>query len=273
MGRNFPTDIVYVRQFRGRQGAIYDVEMSSVMSSNRIRTAFGQFFRRGSAGPPAQLANITLTNSLTFSTRVRVRLMKEVAKKHQLANSDLIVFVTNFLPRPVLKIKEKRGPMSTYTFCETMQRFSHHLSQDFLAATSKFANVHVPKEELTPTFLLLSPDLLGTPPAATSGSPGISPAPSSAPSGRGSASKRRRQPSGSQSHTIQHGSGLPTANFVSTSKRGRGRGPSVISRSRRGRGPIAPMETDTEPENSQNEPEAILPISIEPFDFSALNEA
>jgi len=85
--------------------------------------------------------------------------MKEIAKRHSESNPGLQCFVTNYLPRPTLKLKEK-GPMKTFGYVEAIRRFGHHLSHDFLTTQSKFAKTNVSVDDLLPTFLVLSPDLL-----------------------------------------------------------------------------------------------------------------
>ena len=42
------------------------------------------------------------------------------------------------------------------------QRFSHHLTQDFLADCSRFARTNLSLDSLQPTFLVLSPDFIQT---------------------------------------------------------------------------------------------------------------
>lgn len=262
---------MHVRQFRGRNGAIYDAEMSSVASSHRIRTAFGAFYRRGSNGPPPAVAKLTVTNSLTFASRVRVRILKEIAKKHLAANADtdLSVFVTNYLPRPVLKLKEKKGPLFTYSYCEAVQKFSHHLTPDFLQLTTKFANQHIPRDELTSTFLVLSPDLLRSPNDSQTPTPSPSTAlPSTAPcvlTQSNSSSGKRKRPS-----VLGRASTVP--------KRGRGKvvppGRGLSTGAKRGgrpRGPI-PMDLDQESQNTDTDRDdqetAPQPEAIVPIDFS-----
>jgi len=163
---DYATKIVYVRQFKtkGTNTATYDVEMDSVSTSAKIRQAFGAFFKgrkAGSAAPPLpkELTKISINISHTFTTRVRVRIMKQIAICHQAVNPDYNCFVTNFLPRPVLKIKPPAGKVDAYTFVEAVKRFSHHLTPEFLKAEATYAK-GVGIDKLLPTFLVLSPDLI-----------------------------------------------------------------------------------------------------------------
>jgi len=108
---------------------------------------------------PAILTDISISNSLTFATRVRVQILKEISRRHGEANPGMSCFVTNYLPRPVLKIRD-RGPVKTFSYTEAVKRFSHHLTPTFLAAQSRYAKTNVPADQLQATFLVLSPDLV-----------------------------------------------------------------------------------------------------------------
>jgi len=154
--------LAFVRQFRGRSTVVYDLEFHSKEVSKAVRAKYGTFWRkRNRPAMPSVLKGISISNSLTFATRVRVSLMKEIAKRHTESNPGLQCFVTNYLPRPTLKLKDK-GPMKTYGYVQAIKHFGHHLTHEFLTAQSKFAKTNVPIDDLLPTFLVLSPDLLAT---------------------------------------------------------------------------------------------------------------
>jgi len=155
-----------VRQFKSKatSTATYDVEMKSIEISAKAREAFGAFFkgrRSGQTGPalPAALTKISINISHTFATRVRVRILKQIAICHQAANPDYKVFVTNYLPRPCLKVKFPSGKVDPFTYVEAVRRFGHYLSKDFLRSESTYAK-GVGLEKLVPTFLILSPDYI-----------------------------------------------------------------------------------------------------------------
>ncbi len=155
-----PTAIKFVRQYRA-QKVVYDIEMYSNQDSQDIRDAYGLFFRKKSGKRmPDSLKGISISNVTTFSTRVRVRLLKEVSHRHQLANPTVSCFVTAYLPRPELKIRECKGPLTSLSYTKTVQQLSHHLSYDFLRELTLFARTNLPEKELKERFLVLSPDLL-----------------------------------------------------------------------------------------------------------------
>jgi len=158
--KELPTEFVHIRQYRGKK-AIYDVEMPRKSDSRAIRDTFGQFWRKKSGRRlPDALKGITIANCTTFPTRVRVRLLKELARKHSLANPELSCFVTNYYPRPELKIRNKRSPMVTMTYSDAVVRLSHHLTAEFLIELYEYAKSALPEEEVVKRFLVLTPDLL-----------------------------------------------------------------------------------------------------------------
>jgi hypothetical protein len=142
---------------------IYDVEMMSASDSQSIRDAYGLFWRKRSGKRlPDGLRGLTLTNTTTFPTRVRVRLLKELCCLHQAANPTVSCFVTSYLPRPELKIRDRKGPLLSLTYTKAIQKLSYHHSLDFLKELYNYAKTNLPEEEVTERFLILSPDLFCT---------------------------------------------------------------------------------------------------------------
>ncbi len=52
------------------------------------------------------LEKLFITNSVNLATRVRISILKAIAKK--ISNTDNIIIVFGFIPRPVMHIKSKR---------------------------------------------------------------------------------------------------------------------------------------------------------------------
>jgi hypothetical protein len=112
---SLPTTIKFVCQYKARK-VIYDVEMRTPWASQDICDAYGLFWRKKSGRClPPELKGIAFSNATTFSTRVRLRLLKELCRKHQLANPTLSCFVTSYLARPELKIRDRRGLIASLT--------------------------------------------------------------------------------------------------------------------------------------------------------------
>jgi hypothetical protein len=136
--------------------------MTSISASQAIRDAFGLFWQKRSGRRlPEDLKGLSFTNVTTFSTRVRVRLLKEIGQKHQLANPNLSCFVTSYEPRPELKIRDRRGPLTSLNYIQAVQSLSHLLSPEFLSELTLFARTNLPETEVIERFLLLGPDCLG----------------------------------------------------------------------------------------------------------------
>jgi len=175
------TNIITVRQYKTKAEGIatYDVQMETKEMATLIRGTFGGYWKKAPKGQtkapiPQQLNNISLTISHTFATRIRVRILRQIAKLHQSANPELSVFVTNYLPRPTLKVRAASGKIDTFNYVSAIKRFSHHLSRDFLVEEAKFAKNNMSMDSLLPHFLVLSPDLI-LPPNPTTPAPGAPP--------------------------------------------------------------------------------------------------
>jgi hypothetical protein len=76
--------------------------------------------------------------------------------------------VTNYLSRPELKIRERRGPLNSYTYSKAIQKFPQHLSLEFLRDLYLFAKTNLPEREVMERFLVLTPDLFDVPPTQPS---------------------------------------------------------------------------------------------------------
>jgi hypothetical protein len=140
---------------------IYDVEMTTPWGSQAIRDAYGLFWRKKSGRRlPPELKGISFSNSTTFSTRVRLRLLKELCRKHQLANPTLSCYVTSYLARPELKIRDRRGMITSLSYTKAIQQLPQHLSLPFLQDLYQYAKTNLPEKEVVDRFLILTPDLL-----------------------------------------------------------------------------------------------------------------
>jgi len=139
---------------------VYDLELISTDLAKAVRAKYGTFWRkRNRPTMPGILEGISISNSLTFATRVRIAILKEIATRHRESNPGLQCFVTNYLPRPTLKLRDK-GMVKSFGYIEAVKRFGHHLSLSFLTSQTKFAKTNIPVDELLSTFLVLNPDLL-----------------------------------------------------------------------------------------------------------------
>ena len=105
MGRAMP--IVYVKNSTARHPkaeVTYSVQMTSVSDSSAIRRKFGSFFLTGTNKCPKELKSISISNFVTPETRIRISILKLLARKYREANQGSKVKVIGYQPRPVIKI-------------------------------------------------------------------------------------------------------------------------------------------------------------------------
>lgn len=155
-----PTSIKYIRQYKAKK-VIYDVEMTTASASQEIRDAFGLFWRKKSGKRlPPDLKGISFSNATSFPTRVRLRLLKDLCRRHQQANPNLSCYVTSYLAGPELKIRDRRGLVTSLTYTQAIQQLSQHLTLGFLQDLYQYAKTNLPEKEVLERFLILTPDLL-----------------------------------------------------------------------------------------------------------------
>ncbi len=160
------THIKFNKQFKAKR-VVYDIKMYNPVDSQAIRDAFGLYFRKKSGKRlPESLKGITVSNMVTFPTHVRIHLLKEVCRLHQSANPFTSCFMTNYLPRPELKIRDRKGPVVSLSYTKTVQQMSHHLTTAFLTELSEFARSNLPEKEVRDRFLVLSLDFIFCNPTA-----------------------------------------------------------------------------------------------------------
>ena len=140
---------------------VYNVRLSSVASSQRIRDLFSGFFRKDRPVQlPRELRGVSLKNKVTLGTRIRVRILQELAKNYQASNPGTSANVRGYDPRPLLVTTPARGSadrMRTYTFVEAVTRLKVVWSDDNLAQIFQIVGDHFPGE-LRALFIVLNDD-------------------------------------------------------------------------------------------------------------------
>jgi hypothetical protein len=75
------------------------------------------------------LERVFLSNSINVGTRVRIEILKSIAKK--ISNDKEFAFVASFISRPVLHIRQKNDrnekPTRSYTFIDAIKQFGNQL--------------------------------------------------------------------------------------------------------------------------------------------------
>ena len=132
-----------------------EVKMDSMKSAVDIRKAFVQKMR--SKGLTGKYESIFITNSVTKATRVRIEIMKAIARK--ITNDREAAYVASFISRPVLQFKkiiegEQTFPYKSFTFVEAVMRFRNEIEDEDL--TSAYERSLPFEAELEQNFIVLN---------------------------------------------------------------------------------------------------------------------
>jgi len=104
-----------------------EVKLESVESSVAIRKAFAEKKKE-----KVDLGRIFIANCVGLTTRIRVDILKAMAKK--ISNNSISAHVVAFASRPVMHVRPKAGsvdnnPPRTYTFVDAAVQYGHLLKQ------------------------------------------------------------------------------------------------------------------------------------------------
>jgi len=156
----------FVQNITGKsQKAIprWQVKMFSAEASREIRSKFGSFFSKGSDSRPTNLKDFSIRNRVTSNTRVRIAIMKVLAKRYRDSNPGSKASVSGYESRPMLRLtpppssKDKR--VKVFNYVEAVTKLP-------TCFTSLELSSIIPKIEsgfsgsLRAVFICLSDDLL-----------------------------------------------------------------------------------------------------------------
>ena len=151
---DFPGKILHVNQGKnmGKIIPLVEVRMDSASNANLIRKAFAEKKKSG-----ADLGRLFIANSVNLATRVRVDILKALARK--VSDQHLVAYAVPFVSRPVLQIraKEENGSTSearSFSFTDAVAKYGHMLKQFELADAYRRAGNHF-KGQLEQQFLVL----------------------------------------------------------------------------------------------------------------------
>ena len=105
MGREI--SVVFVKNSTGRhKDAIvsYNVQMATVQESRVIRRKYGSFFFNLTDERPDEIKHFAIKNLLTPETKIRISILKLLAKRYRDSNPGAKVKVIGHQPRPLIKI-------------------------------------------------------------------------------------------------------------------------------------------------------------------------
>ena len=128
---------------------VAEVKMDSSELASKIRKEFAIKKKAGQ-----DFGKVFMANSVTLGTRVRIEILRAVAKNF--ASDGEVMYVTAFTSRPLLHVRPKDSslrPMA-YTFTDAMTRFGQQMRQNDLGEAYRRAGFAF-KGQLQQNFVVL----------------------------------------------------------------------------------------------------------------------
>ena len=119
---------------------LLNVRMSSVEASKAVRDAFSGFFRGGANSPtrPPGLKGVDIRNKVTFESRIRVAILKQLGQNYHTTNPGSSFKVRGFEPRPQIVIIPASSASDTRVrtmfYMDAIRTLPVNLSDDNLVA-------------------------------------------------------------------------------------------------------------------------------------------
>jgi len=189
---DFDGKIGYINQGKnnGRDIPMVEAKFMSAAAAIEIRKLFAEK-RKEDEGK--RFGRLYLANSVSLSTRVRVDIMKAIAKK--ISNKSMVSHVAAYSSRPVLHVREVGKPESTnraYTFIDAVQRYGGAVCQADLEEAYRRAGSAF-RGQLEQHFVVLRENRPVPDPKGSSGGRGGSGSGRGEPSKGGKPGKRARE--------------------------------------------------------------------------------
>jgi hypothetical protein len=150
----FTGKVIFINQMKnkGSQIPMVEVKLENVKAAHDIRTAFADKKKN-----KADLGRIFIANSVTLATRVRVDILKAIARK--ICSLEISAHAVPFISRPVMHVRstdaaEVWSAPKTYSFIEAVTRFGHLVKQFDLAEAHRRAGNSF-KGQLEQHFIVL----------------------------------------------------------------------------------------------------------------------
>jgi hypothetical protein len=131
---DFKGKILFASQGRTAEHDLPSVEVKidKVEHAIAIRKAFANQRKNGLL--KGNLERVFIANSVNPPTRVRIEILKAIARK--ITNNNELAYVVGFIPRPVMHIKKKgngdQAPFKTYSFVDAVKYHGGVLEQEDL---------------------------------------------------------------------------------------------------------------------------------------------
>jgi hypothetical protein len=143
--KDFNGKILFLNQGKSNDQLINSVEvrLDSVTNATALRKAFAE--RRSKGDLPDNLQKLFVTNCVNLATRIRIDILKSIAKK--LTTTKEIAYVSGFISRPMMHIKKvltssNSRPVRSYTFIDAVSKFGDLVrAEDLTAAYGRAGSV------------------------------------------------------------------------------------------------------------------------------------
>jgi hypothetical protein len=141
---------------------VYNVQLTSVESARRVRELFSGFFRRQNpVRLPAFLVNVSFRNKITFETRVRIAILRQLGENYKSSNEGSSFIVRGYDSRPLLILTPPQGSSErskTLTFIQAIRVLPVELSDDNLIQIFKIIGSGF-RGQLRSLFVILKDEL------------------------------------------------------------------------------------------------------------------
>jgi len=173
---DFKGKISFVNLGKGKTQAnpMMEVKLDSNENAAMIRKAFAE--KRSKKELPDSWSNLFITNSVNLATRIRIDILKAIARK--VTNKKELAYVSGFISRPMMHIKSapvtsNSKPIRSYTFIDAVSRFGNQVRlEDLDAAYSRVGNAF--EGQVAQNFVVLNNQDHDYFRSGTSGAPGSS---------------------------------------------------------------------------------------------------
>jgi hypothetical protein len=124
---DFAGEIIYINQGKnnGRIIPLVEVKLNSTENATLIRKTFAEKKKQGS-----DFGRIFIANCVNLATRVRVDVLKSLARK--ISDQQVIAYALPFVSRPTLQIKSAEAGSSeikSFTYTDAIAKYGHLLKQ------------------------------------------------------------------------------------------------------------------------------------------------
>jgi hypothetical protein len=157
-------DIIVVQNVTSRKPdseVTYNVKLTSVEASRLVRRTFGSYFPGGKDTRPTHLKEISIKNRVTPETKIRVSILKLMAKRYRDSNPGSRVQVIGYDPRPLIKITPPSSAsdrrVKIFNYVEACRQLPTNFAQTDLDPIIRRINPRL-RGSIKSTFIVISDD-------------------------------------------------------------------------------------------------------------------